>query len=354
MQEDEKVKLARGALPVSREHAYLDTGSIGPVSTVFAEALARSTDEDLRAGRALMRRYDRMAEAREKIRSEIASLLGVAAQEIVLTRSTTDGIRTLLARHPWSPGDEIVTTQLEFPPCIDAIGELARGGEVSVRTAEVPATNVDGLAWLERCMTPKTRLIAVSGVAFTQGMRLPIERIAEFASANGVHTLVDGAQLVGAATPDLAGTAIDFLAMPLQKWICGPEGLGALYVRGDTLPPGTRDQLVHGWPVLEAAAEHLEWMRESLGWPWIHERTTTLAAHARDVLQGNDSIRVVTPNAHAGLVSVQCARGTTSKIVDRLHAKRMIVRHRPELDLLRISTAFFNTEEEIDRFASII
>ena len=354
MQADEKVKLARDSFPVLEEWAYLDTGSVGPVSTGYAAALARCTDEDLRLGRAWLRRWDRIGAAKERIRSEIAALLGTNPGQIVLTRSTTDGVRTLLRSLNWSAGDEVVTTRLEFPACANAIAELEQTSQVTVHTAAVPDTNLDALDWLERCVTPATRLIAFSGVAFTTGARLPIERIVEFASARGILTLVDGAQLVGAATPDVAATRVDFMALPLQKWLCGPEGLGGLYIREGAAGSRPDEHLVHGWPVLEAAAEHLRWMRDALGWSWIHERTLRLAAHARGVLQDLDPIRLVTPEAHAGLVAVQCPKDTSRPLYDHLKAEHMIVRYRPELDLLRISTAFFTTEQEIDRFAAAI
>lgn len=354
MQADEKVKLARESFPVLEEWAYLDSGSVGPVSTIYAETLARCTDEDLRMGRAWLRRWDRIGAAKERIRGEIATLLGTNPGRILLTRSTSDGVRTLLGSLDWSAGDEVVTTRLEFPACADAIAELEQTSQVKVHSAAVPEMNHDALDWLERCVTPRTRLIAFSGVAFTTGARLPIERIADFAAARGIPTLVDGAQLVGAATPDVAATRVDFMALPLQKWLCGPEGLGALYIREGAPCSRPNEHLVHGWPVLEAAAEHLKWMRDALRWSWIHERTLRLAAHARRVLQDLEQVRLVTPEAHAGLVAVQCPPDTSQPLYDHLKAEHMIVRYRPELDLLRISTAFFTTEHEIDRYAAAI
>lgn len=354
MQADRKVKLARDSFPVVDDYAYFDTASVGPVSSVYTAALTRCTDEDLRMGRAMRDRFDRIDRARSRIRAEVASLLGADPNQIELTQGTTDGIRTLLERLTWSERDEIVTTQLEFPACTEAISDLARDRRVSVRVAQVPASGADDLGWLERCVTAKTRLIFFSGVAFANGLRLPIDRIAEFAVERGVRTLVDGAQLVGAIDLDLSRTAIDYLALPLQKWLCGPEGLGALYTRRgrqDALYPA---RSVHGWPVLQAAAEHLQWMREAIGWRWIHRRTLHLAACAREVLGQIAPLSLLTPEEHAGIVAVRCPKGMSDGLFASLQSKRVIVRHRPELDLLRISTAFFTTEDDIDGCAKAI
>ncbi|HUF74613.1 MAG TPA: aminotransferase class V-fold PLP-dependent enzyme [Gammaproteobacteria bacterium] len=354
MQADAKVKLARECLPVTDEYAYLDTGSLGPISAIYSEALARCTTEDLAMGRALARRFERIDEAKGRIRSEVASLVGADPAEIELTRGTRDGIGRLLGRMRWSPGDEVVTTQLEFPACADTIHALTRTAAVVVRTAEVPEDGGEDVDWLERCLTPRTRLIAFSGVAYATGQRLPLDRIAELAAARDVRTLVDGAQLAGAADLGLGRTHIDFLAMPLQKWLLGPEGLGALYLRAGALGAPDSEGTAQGWPVLQACAEHLAWMRETLGWNWIHERTRRLGTHARSALGDIDGLSLVTPDAHAGLVAIRCKKNGSQQLADHLKFWNLIVRHRPELDLLRISTAFFNTEDEIDRFADAI
>ena len=356
MQADGKVKLARDGVPVTAGYAYLDTGSVGPISSVYADALARCTGEDLARGRALAHRFERIEAAKARIRAEIAGLLGAEAEAIELTRSTTDGIGLLLDRFPFSRGEEIVTTALEFPACADVIGAAAHRRGLVVRVA-TPADDSADLGWLEACVTAKTRLIVCSGVAYATGQKLPLDGIAQLASTRGIATLVDGAQLVGAAALDMSRTPIDFLALPLQKWLLGPEGLGALCTRpgrAEAPEAGRAARAVHGWPVLEATAQHLVWMRETLGWRWIHERTRDLSLYARRALEDIEPGRLVTPEAHAGLVSLKFEHQASLAIAERLRAAGIVPRHRAELDLVRISTAFFNTEDEIDRCIDVV
>ncbi len=142
--------------------------------------------------------------------------------------------------------------------------------------------------------------------------------------------------------------------MPVQKWLCGPEGLGALFVRAGAIDWTRLDRVTHVWPVLEAAADHLKWLRENLGWAWVRNRTTELAGYARTTLAETGSAFLATPESHAGIVSIRCESGAFQQLAERLASQGIVVRERPELDLLRISTAFFTTENEIDRFVAAV
>src|SRR5205814_1779679 len=84
---------------------------------------------------------------------------------------------------------------------------------------------------IDEALTERTRLVALSHVSFSTGARLPIERIATLAHSVGARVLVDGAQAVGAVPIDVHALDVDYYAWPGQKWLFGPEGTGALYVR---------------------------------------------------------------------------------------------------------------------------
>jgi L-cysteine/cystine lyase len=354
MQADPKVKLARDGIPVVNECAYLDTASVGPVSKIFCRTLAENTEQDLRLGRARLERFERADKARERIRDEISELLAVGADRLELTDGTTSGIRAVISRFPWQSGDEILTTPLEFPRCMEPLHELTRQQNIRLHTVNVPREDTDDIGWLANAITPKTRMIFCSGVAYGTGQKLPIDRIARFASTHGIYTLVDGAQSVGAVMLDLSTTPVDFLAMPLQKWLGGPEGLGALYVRSSTLDLLRPDSVVHGWPVLEATGEHLSWLRKTLGWPWIFERTGKSCRYARNAISNVDPDRLITPEHCAGIVAIRASDGDGQALFDRLCAANLLVRYRPELGLFRISTAFFVSNSDIDRFMEFI
>jgi L-cysteine/cystine lyase len=329
IQLDPELARARKALPVTEDQIYLSTGSLGPMSSVFSVTLRRCTLDDLHHGRFEAERFAAMASATEAIRREIASIVSVPPAEIALTRSTSDSLRAVIDGFPFEPGDEVVCTQLEHPACTNPLSEGARKRRFDVTLAQVPEDGAEDLAWLEACVTPRTRLIAFSAVGYTTGQLLPIARIGRFARAHGIYTLVDGAQCIGAVETNLAEAGIDFCAFPLQKWLCGPEGLGALYVRSGSIESLRRDRFTQSRGVLEATAAHLAWMRESIGWSWVHERTARLAGSAREALAAAPGIRLETPEMHAGLVTIEVSGAACEKARTAESQPQDLARYRP-------------------------
>jgi L-cysteine/cystine lyase len=342
-------------LPVTERCVYLNTGSLGPVSRIFADTLAACTLEDVEHGRAIDSRYERLDAARASLRAEIAAVAGAAPRDIVLTQSTRGGLSLVFEGLPWRHGDEIVVTDLEHPSCLAALAGPVEEYGLSLRVAQVPAESADRTDWLTDMFTPRTRLVAFSGVAFTTGRRLPIESIAAAARQQGAYTLLDAAQCAGAIPLDLGAYAIDFCALPLQKWLLGPEGLGALYVRHElaSLLEAT-DRTVHGLGIYEAAAAELKWLRETVGWPTVFERTAALAAEARGLLAADEGLELLTPEPAAGLVTFSPRHVASSALAGALRARAFVLRDLPALDALRLSTAFFNTINELYEFIQAV
>ncbi len=354
MGDERRLQSMRAQFPVTAERVYFGTGSFGPVSQIFANRRATCLEEELRFGRNAKGRYERSAEARERLRSELASVVHAAPNEIALTQSTSDGLAAVLDGFPWEPGDEVICTQHEHPALLRPLEGLERRGRMTLRRAEAPLEGVENLSWLSRCLTPRTKLIAFSGTTFTLGSRLPIGAIATLAREHGVYTLLDGAQSVAAMPLDLDASGVDFCAMPLQKWLCGPEGLGALYVRRGRFDSLRADRVTRSWDVFEAAADHLQWLRTHAGWAWIAERSVALAAYARRALAGLKHARVLTPGSHAGLVTFGCGDVDVDALAAKLERRGFVFRTMTELGALRVSTAFFNTKDEIDALIAAI
>jgi L-cysteine/cystine lyase len=107
-----------------------------------------------------------------------------------------------------------------------------RGIELDFADVANGERTVDGI---ERALSGGARLVAVSHVAYGTGALLPLAEIAELAHRAGALVLVDGAQAAGAMPVDLHALGVDFYTVSGQKWLCGPEGTGALYVRSDRL-----------------------------------------------------------------------------------------------------------------------
>jgi L-cysteine/cystine lyase len=213
----------RARFPVLQRHAYLNAGTFGPLARATVAAM-----EDLRAWEAVNGRggrtyFDAMLERRDRVRALVASQLAVAPEQLALTDSTTQAVYVVVVGLDIRPGDEIVTTDAEH---FGLTGPLVASG-ARLRIARVRHAATDDLLDLVKAqVTPRTRLIALSAVAWIDGTVLPWQ---ELRSDTGVPILVDGAQAVGAI--DVDASAADYYTVSAQKWLCGPDATGALYVR---------------------------------------------------------------------------------------------------------------------------
>ena len=176
-----------------------------------------------------------------KTRATIARCYGTTADQIAITRNTTDALALIFNGIDWKPGDEILMTPLEHPTGITvALRTAARYG-LTIRQWGVPvhadASADEVLAALEKRIVPgRTRAIFFSSPLWPIGQRLPEQRIAALAQRAGALTIVDGAHYNGQFDPKLDESGIDFFALCGHKWQNGPGGTGMLYIRNRKLP----------------------------------------------------------------------------------------------------------------------
>ena len=149
-----------------------------------------------------------------------------------LTHNTTEGMNIGLSGLDWGAGDEVVTTTLEHGGALLPLYQLHRRHGVRITFADVGNGERDAaLTAIERAIHPGVRMVVLSHVTWGTGAVLPIGEIAQLAHEAGAQVLVDGAQSVGALPVDVHALDVDVYAFPGQKWLCGPEGTGGLYVK---------------------------------------------------------------------------------------------------------------------------
>jgi L-cysteine/cystine lyase len=343
---------ARALFPVLERYAYLQAGSVGPLSRRTLAAIAADEALSLAEGRGSAERFERILALRDEMRPRLAALVGVEPEQVALTASTTDGCNIVLAGLELGPDDEVVTTTDEH---FGLIGPL----HASRARVVVVEPDPDRIA---AAVTPRTRLLALSHVLWTTGQVLPVHELRE---RTGLPILVDGAQSVGTIPVDARG--LDFYTISGQKWLCGPEGTGALVVADpDGLrvarpsylsqqsyePDGTfepRAGAARFEPNLTPNADLLG-LRVALDQqpPWGFERAATLAERLRELLReaGAD---VVAPAERATLVSWRVPPDESAAVVRRLAEADVVVRDLPGRGLVRASVGWWSSEDDLDR-----
>ena len=285
----------------------------------------------------------------------LAALVGVDVEQVALTASTTDGCNIVLAGLDLGPDDEVVTTTDEH---FGLLGPLTRPG---ARVVVVPPDPERILA----AVTPRTRLLALSHVLWTTGQVLPVH---ELKAETGLPILVDGAQSVGTIPVDATG--LDYYTISGQKWLCGPEGTGALvvadpealrvarpsYLSQESYAPDGRSSRRAGArrfdPNLTPNALAAGFLAALAALPdWRFERALEMAERCRDAL-AEAGADVVVPEERATLVSWRVPVEESAAIVSRIAEADVIVRDLPGRGLVRASVGWWTDDDDIERLVA--
>ncbi len=224
-------EFVRDQFPLTRDRAYMNTGGLGASPYVVIDAVKRKMDELEEISET---GHDR--ETWDTIKGMAAKLFGCDAEELAFTRNTTEGINIVANGLPLGKGDEVIlSTQEHVANILPWLGLKKRKG-IAIRTFE-PSTKSqqESLDRIQKLITRRTRLIAISHALTTTGLVLPVKEIADMAKAKGIRYFVDGAQTPGMIPFDLHDIGCDAFATSGHKWLLGPKETGLFFVRRDML-----------------------------------------------------------------------------------------------------------------------
>jgi L-cysteine/cystine lyase len=352
----------RRHFPVLERLAYLNAGTDGPLP---AEA-ARAGGEELRREAAHGRtrsQFERRGDLASALRERYARRLRCEPADVALTTCTSEGLSIVIDGLGLGPGDEVLTSEQEHPGLLGALVAARELYGVSVRMA--PLQRID------EAVGPATRLVACCHVGWMSGLLAP----AGLADVR-VPVVFDGAQGIGAIDVDVGALGCDAYAGSGQKWLCGPDGTGMLYIApslrerlrssrrgyGNLAQPELGiDSPLHDdarrFDTLALSAEALAvalaatGVLERYGWERLYERASALAGELAERL--GEQGRQAAPRDRASTL-VSFASEDPEAERDALAQAGVLLRNIPGRPWLRASVGAWNDESDLDRLLAAL
>ncbi len=366
-------KLRRDFL-LDPEVAFLNHGSFGACpQPVFASYQAWQRELEREPIDFLDRRLPALLAS---ARGDLARYLNAPTDDIAFVTNATTGVNLAARSLDLAPGDEILTTDLEYGACDLAWEWLAaRSGARYVRAPislplEAPAQVVEALF---AHATERTRVVYVSHITSSTALILPVDEIVSRARELGLVTIVDGAHSPAHVPVDIDALGADFFAGNAHKWLLAPKGAGFLHVRPEHQE--RVDAAIVSWGYAEGRGfqERIEmqgtrdpgaWLavpdairyQAERNWDAVRDRCRALAREARrelcDVL-GTDPLA---PEEMLGQMASFRLPRPDPGLRDRLFRddKIEIPVAGPNGDLLRISIAAYTTRDDVDRLLAAL
>ena len=380
------VSRLRKQIPTCQAMTYVNTGWSGPSPLAVVNAIKERLDYEMNQGPTSQEVLLSGKEIQCRAREAVARLLNASPDEVCLTQNTTEGLNIVINGLQWQPGDEIITCDLEHSSVlIPSYFQQHRHGAVVKVLPIAPDEEADRiLEKIEAAFSNRTRLVFLSHVEYSSGLRMPVKEIRQLTKAQGALLLLDGAQSTGQVPLDMKEMDCDFYSVPGQKWLLGPEGVGGLFIRKDLIErvepifvsgraakseedpysfepdSSTIDKfrLTSASVPLQAGLLHaIEFMQE-IGIDRIEQRNLHLAGVMKEALAETPCVRLISPlnrNISSGLVSFALEGVTPEEAVSRLWERhRIMVRPVTFPPGVRVSLHFFNTEEEVEQVVDAV
>lgn len=373
---DEKFwkKIAKKYYDVADDHINLENGYYGiqpkPVLQAFQKNVATANKLAARFAR---KEYPAIAAAAKK---EVAAFLGVADEEIIITRNATEALNIAIQGYPFQQGDEVILNQLDYFSMIETFRMLEKRGTIRVKEFEMPLlpNSEDEIVDIYRkLVTTKTRVILLTHVSNINGLIVPVAKIAAMAKEKGVDVMTDSAHALGQIQFNVGELNADFVGLNLHKWIGNPVGAGVLYVKkerikemkalfGDTSAAETSiNKLAHfgttPFAVIMTIPTSLAFQRQ-LGIERISARLHYLKSIWVNELQQHPNVEVVVPAAFScAIASFRIKNKTATQVADYLYNEHKIftvARTLGKEGCVRVTPSVYNSAEEIRRFVAAV
>jgi selenocysteine lyase/cysteine desulfurase len=369
----------RGQFALARDHVHLTSFLLA----AHPRSVRETIDRHRRRLDANPVEYLHANEGRltAEARAAAGRFLAVPSSEVALTDSTTMGLGLLYTRLALRPQDEVLTTEHDFYATHEALRlSGARVRRVRLYDDSRSASVDEIVTKLRRAVTARTRVVALTWVHSSTGVKLPLRQIAD-ALPDRVFLCVDGVHGLAAEADTVRSLRCDAFAAGCHKWLYGPRGTGVLWagprvrelvrpsipsfddgesygawLSGDTprgapdgarLTPGGFHSFEHRWALTEAFEFH-----EAIGRGRVEARIRTLASRLQAKLVDVEGVVLRTPAARslsAGLVCFDVEGREPADVVARLAQRRIVASVTPYARRhVRLGPGIVNTPGDID------
>ncbi|BAY96325.1 class V aminotransferase [Tolypothrix tenuis PCC 7101] len=376
----------REQFPALANKTYFNYGGQGPMPVAAIKAISETQMHIQQLGpfgNEVGRWIGKIIQA---TKAAIASELNVPPSTITLTENVTVGCNIAMWGIEWQTGDHILLSDCEHQGIIAIAQEIGRRFNVEVTTCPLMDTlNVgDPVEVISQNLRPNTRLVVLSHILWNTGQLLPLEKISELCRNNNSLLLVDAAQSVGAMPLNLTQLGVDFYAFTGHKWLCGPAGVGGLYVRPEV--QANLQPTFIGWRsvVIDERSKPVDWekggqryevatsdyplyiaLQEAIA---IHQQWGTPEKRYQQICRNSEylwrklsalpNIKCLrTSPPESGLISFQLANQqpqTTSEVVQFLESQRIFTRKIADPNCVRACVHYFTLESEIDQLVEAL
>ncbi len=369
----------------------LNTGSFGPLPRVVFERVTelrrRLAEEPMDF---LVRGVPPLLwQARERL----AAYVGGDPRRLVFTANVTAAVNLVASSLCLAAPGEVLLTDHEYGAMHWCWERAARRQGLTVRTFPLPVLPEDPKEIVQAAcaaMSERTRLFFFSHVLSPTGMVLPARELCAAARERGILTVVDGAHAPAFVPLDVEAVGADFYGANCHKWLLAPTGAGFLYFGPGAAGRVGPLQVSWGWRMDWARADepdehgstprlrHFEFEGTRDPCPWlavpaaidfqaeigqerIAARIAELTAHVRRRLGGDLGLAPATstaPGLHGAMTAFRLPGATEAAVLRRrlwdVYRTEAPVIERPDSLLIRVSTHFYNTEEEVDCLAGAL
>ncbi|MFQ5704944.1 MAG: aminotransferase class V-fold PLP-dependent enzyme [Gemmatimonadales bacterium] len=372
-------QLVKEQFPLRPDLILMNAANLCPSPYSVSETVTRLT-RDVDADASFQNR-SKFGKLRGAARRGLARFVGADADEIAITRNTSEGNNTVISGLALGAGDEVVIWDQNHPTNNVAwdVRAARYGFEVTrVSTPALPDSEESLVSPFRQAVGPRTKVLAFSHVSNISGVRLPAKALCGLGREHNVVTLVDGAQSFGAIRVNLHEMGCDFYTGSTHKWFLGPKETGLLFVRRENIARLWPNNVGVGW---QSAVEHgarkfdnlgqrddaavsaigaTLTFHDAIGADRIEARVLELAAAVKSKLQANiPELRFHTPREpelSAGVVVFSVPGANARELFDTLYTQHNIgcAAMGGDFTGIRLSPHIYNTMQQVDRVVAAI